>query len=201
MLYDRTCRGRGPRPGLSTAWGTGAFLYRTLGRLNAARGVANWAEALAWLREYDSGNPIEEIQFWGHGKWGQILVAGEPLSRFALRAGHPFRPTLEAIRARLIPGASAGWWFRTCETFGATAGQDFARAWTDFFGCRAAGHTFIIGYWQSGLHSLAPGAAPTWSADEGLASGTPQRPDRAKWSLPGCPNTITCLDGKVPAGW
>ena len=52
------------------------------------------------------------------------------------------------------------------------AGHDFARAWTDFFGSRAAGHTFIIGYWQSGLHTLAPGAS---AACRACSNGTLRR--------------------------
>ena len=103
------------------------------------------------------------------------------------------------LRERLAPGALV--WFRTCETFGGAAGHDFARAFTDFFGCRAAGHTFIIGYWQSGLHLLEPGQAPHWDASEGLAKGTPERPELAAWSAMGAPNTISCMTGRVPDGW
>ena len=98
MIYDWTCNGRGRLPGLSRYWGSGALLYRSLGRLDGFRGVASWAEALGWLSEYESSEPIDEIQFWGHGKWGRVLVAGESLDRGALRASHPLHPMLEAVR-------------------------------------------------------------------------------------------------------
>jgi hypothetical protein len=102
-------------------------------------------------------------------------------------------PLLHRIRARLVPGQDALWWFRTCDTFGTAKGQDFARAWTRFFGCRAAGHTHRIGVWQSGLHTLLPGAEPAWSTSEGLTpSGTPA-PSRA-----GLPNTVSFLQGRIP---
>ena len=87
------------------------------------------------------------------------------------------------------------------ETFGAAPGHDFARRLTDFLGCRAAGHTYIIGGWQSGLHSLAPGEQPAWSPHEGLKLGPPEAPREALWSRRSAPNTIHFLSGKVPAGY
>jgi len=97
--------------------------------------------------------------------------------------------------------AGAQWWFRTCETFGADAGHDFARAWTSYFDCRAAGHTYVIGPWQSGLHTLEPGARPHWSADEALIEGSAAEPQRAAWSSRREPNTISCLHGSIPPGY
>lgn len=85
-----------------------------------------------------------------------------------------------------------------CETFGAEIGQRFAKAWVDFFNCRAAGHTYIIGPFQSGLHILKPGEEPNWSPWEGLKDGTPAAPKHALWSRPSVPNTITCLHGRIP---
>lgn len=200
MVYDATQGGRGPLPGLTASWWAGAHLYRALGRLDAWHPAETWADALGWLARVRPDRPIAEIQFWGHGHWGSARVAGEVLDRAALMPAHPHRRRLEAIRARLVPGDGL-WWFRTCETFGARAGHDLARAWADFFGARAAGHTFVIGPWQSGLHSLAPGAVPDWPADEGLVAGTPGAPVKAAWSRPGAPHTVTCLAGRVPQGW
>jgi hypothetical protein len=71
----------------------------------------------------------------------------------------------------------------------------------DFFGCRVAGHTYTIGYWQSGLHSLVPGALPDWPLDEGLAAGAPRMPTRSLASSPDAPHTISCLVGEIPDGW
>ena len=102
------------------------------------------------------------------------------------------------MRARLV-SPDALWWWRTCETFGAAAGHAFARAWTTALGCRAAGHTHVIAAWQSGLHVLAPGAAPDWSADEGLAEGTPTTPIRAHPSRRTAPSTIHFLTTRLPA--
>lgn len=195
LVYDSTCVRHGF--GLSTAWSLGASLYRGLGRLDGARGVTSWEEALRWLER--QRDPIAEVQYWGHGKWGRALVDRDILNASALSPSHHLYKGLEALRERLLPGALV--WFRTCETFGASRGIDFARRLSDFLGARVAGHTFIIGFHQSGLHGLAPGCAPDWSADEGLAEGCPDEPRQAKWSSAREPRTITCLTGRVPDGW
>lgn len=192
VVYDRTCvrtRGR-----LSPIWATGTHLYRALGRIDAARGVASWDEALAWLAAQPA--PIREIQYWGHGKWGGALVESDMLDASAFRTR---RARLEAVRERLAPDALI--WFRTCETFGAKPGIAFAEQLADFFGARVAGHTYIIGFHQSGLHGLAPGARADWSAEEGLAEGTPEAPVRARWSRPWHPRTVTALHGAIPTEW
>ena len=197
IVYDRTCVGR--VGGLSTAWSGGSRLYRWLGRIDASFGATTWTEALAWIEASSRERPIAEIQFWGHGKWGCALVADDVLDARALREDSPLHSPLRAIRERLAPNAL--WWFRTCETFGADRGVDFAKGWTDFLGARAAGHTYVIGVWQSGLHGLAPGHAPDWSPSEGLAEGSAANPKRARMSLPGEERTITCFEGAVPANW
>lgn len=227
MIYDRTCTRdlltaldrktgdsigarvsraigrtaqRLPGPGLSHAWASGGVLYSALGRIDDRRGFDNWGEALRWLADYPGDRPIAEIQFWGHGKWGNARMDAEHLGLASLEGEHDHRAPLAGIRDRMVPGTGL-WWFRTCETFGAVPGQRFAEGWTDFFGCRAAGHTYIIGPWQSGLHSLGPGERPTWSVEEGLSAGTPEQPTGALWSRPSEPNTISFLHGAVPAGY
>ncbi len=199
MIYDDTCRRDVGPVGLTHTWMAGRWLYRGLGRLDVVRGVSSWPKALDWLARVARPRPIAEIQFWGHGKWGQLLIDGIPLDRSSLHEYHPHHDRLLAIRERLTDDAL--WWFRTCETFGAELGHRFARAWTSFFDCRAAGHTYIIGPWQSGLHHLAPGDEPHWSPWEGLAEGTPDEPVRAEWSTWRKPCTVTCLHNTVPREW
>lgn len=199
LVYDRTCSGR--PVGLTTAWSSGSVLYRGLGRLDGAAGVASWAEALGWLASFRASEPVQEIQYWGHGRWGRALVDRDELSSEALRPGHPLAPKLEAVRERLVPGGEALLWLRTCEAFGARAGQDFAARLADYFGARVAGHTHVIGVLQSGLRGLRPGHAPDWSAEEGLAEGTAEAPRRAHDSSPLRPRTVHFLTGRVPPSW
>jgi hypothetical protein len=199
LVYDRTCTA--VPVGLSTAWRTGASLYRSMRRLDHVRGVASWQEALGWLASVGAGEPLGEIQVWGHGRWGRVLVDRDVLDARALAPSHALRAPLEAVRERLLPGGSALVWLRTCEAFGADAGLDFAARLADFFGARVAGHTHVIGAVQSGLHGLRPGNTPDWPATEGLAEGTPHDPRRALGSSVFRPHTIHCLTGVVPDAW
>lgn len=201
MVFDRTCTGKPWRPGLSHAWGSGQHLYRALGRIDRSLGVDTWDEALHWLGSVGGDRPIAEIQYWGHGKWGLARVDTVAFNADALASTHRWAPLLDRIRERLLPDAQSLLWFRTCETLGCVPGQEFAQRLTDRLGCRVAGHTYIIGHWQSGLHSLAPGQTPSWSTTEGLREGTPENPTGAHWSRAWHPNTISFLHGRVPQGY
>lgn len=181
-------------------WGAGGVLYRGLGRLDAGLGARTWAEALDWLAAFEPRRPIAEIQYWGHGRWGEVRLADEVLSEAALQPGHRHHLRLQALAARLLPGSEGLIWFRTCETFGTAAGHRFARAWSRFFRCRVAGHTYVIGAWQSGLHGLLPDAEPDWPVDEGLAAEGETR-GLAVMSHPRAPRTITFLHGRIPEGY
>lgn len=198
LVYDATQQNRTPRA-LGLAWRAGSHLYGGLGRIDGAFGARSWAQAFEFLATTHPGRSIGELQFWGHGKWGRALIDGDSFDRRALAETHPLAGRIAAFRERLEPSALV--WFRTCETLGAHAGGDFARALGDHLGARVAGHTFVIGFFQSGLHSLLPGTSPTWAPDEGLASGSAARPGRAFSSGPRRPNTITCFDGAVPEGF
>jgi hypothetical protein len=195
IIYDDTCRSRFGQ-GLSTIWSAGAKLYRARGAVSHVEGVRDWPQALRVLAETAADRTIDEIQFWGHGRWGRLFVGEQVLDSSAFAPGHALEPALAAVRERL--SADARLWFRTCEAFGASRGHDFARAVTDYFGRPAAGHTYVIGFWQSGLHRLEPGHAPDWPAAEGLLEGSADAPRRAKVSAPGEPNTIHCFDGEFP---
>lgn len=201
MVYDRTCRGSGMFPGLSHAWGAGGGLLRTLRRLDAYRGVESWDEALRFLAEFEPDHPIAQVQFWGHGKWGSAKVDGQSLGRHALEPGDPRHGPLRAVADRMLTGEAGLWWWRTCETFGANEGQSFARELAEFLDCRVAGHTYIIGHVQSGLHTLMPGQTPQWAADEGIREGTPDEPVAAYWSKIWRPKTITFLRDTIPTGY
>jgi hypothetical protein len=201
MVYDRTCKGARVPVGLSTAWGAGSVLYRGLNRLDGTFGATSWDDALAWLATFEAPRPIAEIQYWGHGQWGRVLVDRDVLDAAALSRGHRLEARLAAVRERLLPAGESLFWLRTCEAFGAVAGHDFATRLADGLGARVAGHTFIIGAVQSGLHGLRPGHTPDWSAEEGIAEGTPAVPKRAHGSGFSLPHTITCFTGSVPAEW
>ncbi|MGE0404584.1 MAG: hypothetical protein AB7T06_48185 [Kofleriaceae bacterium] len=195
LVFDRTCVRTGG--GLTIPWFVGSHLYRALRRFDRVKGVASWSEALAWLGAIDQ--PIDELQYWGHGRWGRFLVDKEALTTDSLLANHEHHAGMRALRDRLAPGGLV--WFRTCSAFGTWRGMAFAEALADFLGARVAGHTHVIGFHQSGLHGLVPGARAHWHPAEGLADGTPDEPAKAKGSWPWAARTITCLHGAVPEAW
>ena len=195
MIYDRTCHGPGPLPGLTLTWRLGGWLYRMWGRLDGVYGASSWAEALHWLATYRSERSIAEVQFWGHGNWGCAKIAGESFDVGILSAADPRKEELDQVRDRYE--AQGLWWFRTCETFGRPVGHEFARRFADYIGVRVAGHTYVIHWAQSGLHSLTPGESPNWSVDEGVVAGR----RKGLWSTFRSPHTISCLHGQVPDGW
>ena len=198
VIYDSTQRSRPPKL-LGYSWQYGAHLYRALGRVDGVYGASTFEDAFDWLGRHRTERGISELQFWGHGKWGRLFVGAEMLDRSWLSTGHPHHAAFCRLRERLVPDALL--WFRTCETLGARAGQDFAMALADATGARVAGHTYVIGYFQSGLHCLRPGLAPHWADSEGLARGTAHAPELALSSSAEAPNTITCLDGTIPQGF
>jgi len=198
IVFDRTQEERSPKA-LGWSWRYGTLLYRAIGRVDGAFGARSLSEMWHWLATHERDRQIAELQFWGHGKWGRFFVAEHSLGSELLTASHAQHAAFLRFRERLT--ADALIWFRTCETLGAQAGRDFAARLGDATGARVAGHTFVIGFFQSGLHCLAPGAATQWAIDEGLQRGTPSSPLKALTSHPGAPNTITCFDGAVPAGF
>ena len=191
-----------PRAGerfLRTSWRTGARLYAGLGRVDHHFGARSWQEALEWLGTIAPERKIAELQLWGHGHWGLAKIDSDTLSMASFRRGHAHRPLVERLAQRMDEDALL--WFRTCETLGADAGQAFATACTEELGVRVAGHTFVIGVLQSGLHGLLPGRAPHWDPEEGLKRGTPARPVEAHGSSPDAPHTIHFMNGQVPPAW
>ncbi|MEZ4225631.1 MAG: hypothetical protein R3B13_32060 [Polyangiaceae bacterium] len=199
VVYDVHDRFRRGRPGLSPAWAVGARLYRGLGHVTHALPASSLEQLFSWFARLSPTTTIEEVQWWSHGKWGNAMIGKERLDAKALTRGSALAGGVDALAARLSP--TSLFWLRTCESFGARRGLDFARALSTRLACRVAGHTHVIGPWQSGLHSLTPGAEPTWSAAEGLIAGTPTSPRRAAVSLPGLPNTIFCMQSTIPDGW
>lgn len=181
---------------LSMVWSAGAKLYRARGLIDRALGASSWQEALDFVATWAPEQALAEVQFWGHGKWGDARIGDERFDVQTLRRADPHAAALSAIARRVEPGSL--FWFRTCETLGAVPGQHFAASLADRLGCRVAGHTYIIDALQSGLHALDPGRVPDWEPSEGVLTGTPERPLTALRSTAKAPRTITCFEGVLP---
>lgn len=197
VVYDATGHGRAAvQPLLTRSWRIGVELYRHYPqdqRADATFGATSWMDAVAWLASVRPGEGIDEIQYWGHGLPGRLFIARDVLTAHALTSS-PLGDDWRAVAARLSP-SSLVWW-RTCSAFAGQAGHTLASTMASFFNCRVAGHTYVIGPLQSGLHSVTPSQQPTWSITEGLhADGS------SLTSTPWAPNTITCLHGAFPSTW
>jgi hypothetical protein len=185
-------------PGLSPIWQAGTLLHRLTRAADASLGATNWPEALAWAAatSRERGRPIASLQVWGHGGWGSMAIGATALDRAALQPGHALAGPLDALRGALA-GPESLFWLRCCSAFGHSTGQRFAEALAQRLGCRVAGHTHIIGFFQSGTHSLRPGEEAAWGADEGVKKSGGQALS-ALTSTPGAPNTVSCLTLGLP---
>lgn len=186
--------------GLTPIWAAGALLHRVAGAADAQRAVTSWGEALAWAvrTARERGRKIASLQAWGHGGWGYMRLGTSRLDEAALRPDAALAGALAAFRDELV-GPDALVWLRCCSAFGHT-GRSFARALADRLGCRVASHTYIIGLYQSGTHSLRPGETPGWDPREGVRfhNGAPVG---AKGSSPAEPNTVSCFTLDLPRGY
>src|SRR5512140_1257584 len=91
--------------GLTRFWRMGAALHRGIWRADAATGARTWKEALAWAaaRAEGAGQPIDELQIWGHGGWGYMALGETRLDVGTLRA--ELAPEIGALTRALAPGA------------------------------------------------------------------------------------------------
>lgn len=178
--------------GLTHTWLAGGWLYRALGRIDRAQGFYSWEDALGWLVLTDPGRPIAEIEIWNHGSPGRSWMLQDRVLDASSPTSKQYGDLMALLRTRLAPNARI--WFRSCSVFAGLSGHNFARAWTDFFGCRIAAHTHIINFWQAGLHTARPGVPPHWPLDEGGVGGR----DVSVWSSP---NRISCLQNSFPDSW
>ena len=185
-------------PGLSPIWRAGTVLHRLTRAADASLAATSWSEALLWAATTSraQGRPIRSLQLWGHGGWGSMTIGGTTLDTAALAADHPLAAPLDALRDAL-DGPASLFWMRCCSAFGHSVGQRFAEALAVRLGCRVAGHTHIIGVFQSGAHSLRPGEKARWSVDEGVrkANGQAVGALTSTWRAG---NTVSCLALELP---
>lgn len=179
---------------LRFSWITGGKFYSMFRSVEHYAGFLSWIEAIKWLLSVEPDKKINSIQFWGHGSPGRVWINGDFLSARSVLASSSHRELLINLKQRLTKDSLV--WFRSCNVFTGKEGHLFATTMSKFLDCTVASHTFIVGPWQSGLHTIKPGEEPTWSVEEGLGVN-----GEKLWSMPWSPNTIFCLTGKIPKGW
>jgi hypothetical protein len=183
MIYDASEEDRNPF--LAASWFWGARLYKARNKLDHYKGVRSLDEMIEYVLKFDS---VDELEFWGHGREGAFFIDNKRIgwNNLAERFGD---------MRNVFHDDSLIWW-RTCSTFHGEYGHRFAATAAEVFKCRVAGHTFIIGPWQSGLHSLEPGQDPYWPENEGDKNKSEVR-SSAPWHR----NTIFCTKADIPSGW
>ena len=183
------------RLGLSPAWWVGAKLHALARSLSGvayrSAGVRSWEEAILFAVRCAREAPIAELQVWGHGGWGFMDLGDTRLDR-------PRLASLDPLAEVLAQDAQV--WLRCCSAFGGRAGRAFAPALAERLRRRVVGHTYVIGALQSGTHSLAPGARPSWPLEEGVVM-VDGEPRSAKDSGVREPRTLGCLRLDLPAGF
>ena len=202
MIYDATTIKDGwdgfGNDGLAYSWFAGSRLYRWARWLDEVKGVTSWEEALDWVLEQGKDAKISQIQYWGHGSWGNVWIGKTALNKATVTKDSELHRKWAEVKKVLSDDALI--WFRTCSTFGNGGGQAFARRFTDFMECKVAAHTHIIGPLQGGLHSLSPGQDIYWPQKEGVLVGDNGK-ESSLWTEWKTPNTIVCLRGVLPEGW
>lgn len=183
---------------LRTSWVVGGALYKLCGKVDLYSGFQSWFSALQWLLEVSQKNKIASIQFWGHGTPGNVWINESTLSLASISINAQQRQLLQSIKNNL--DSNTTFWFRSCNVFTGKHGQLFAKSFSNFMNCKVAGHTFIIGPWQSGLHTITPGQQPTWPIGEGMDQNKDGK-TKLLWSKPWSPNTITCMNSEIPEDW
>ena len=178
---------------LRFSWVTGGKFYRMFRSLEHHSGFDSWTEALKWILSVEPERKINSIQFWGHGSPGRVWINGESLSARSVLATSDHRQLLLKLKQRLDKNSVV--WFRSCNVFSGQEGHLFAKVISKMLECKVASHTYIVGPWQSGLHTIRPDEEPNWDVDEGIDDG------KKLMSLPWSPNTVFCLTSEIPKGW
>lgn len=203
MIYDRTALDDGfdireSNDNLTMSWVLGAKLYKATRSVDLVKGVASWAEALEWLNTVNPSEKIEQIQIWGHGWPGRSYIGKEFITLDDVVSG-PLSDGFAKLKNRLTPDSII--WFRNCAVFCGEPGHKFAEGFSTHMGCVAAAHTYIIGLFQAGLHTIKPGQKAYWPVTEGIEEGPASWPKKIRWSRMWSENSIFCLRSDIPKGW
>jgi hypothetical protein len=192
-IYDRTAlfdNVKNSNDILTYSWMYGSRMFKLFNSLDTAKGVSSWEEAFSFLEEFSKTTVITGVQFWGHGAPGVAAIGGELLNR---KKTSQYKERLSNIGSRM--SEDAYWWWRTCGTYGRETGKHFAEHFTKTLGRKTAGHTHVIGFWQSGGHVIRPEQKAHWSDVEGFAG---DQMISSNWNRP---NTIICAQTKIPKNW
>jgi hypothetical protein len=151
-------------------------------------GVSSWDDAYEKvLGAVRPGTRLMELQWWGDGSPGAPRINGKT----------PPDDFWQPLSTLVTPDSLV--WFRMCSVLFGRKGQSFAERTADELACRVAGHTRVIGVWQSGLCSVRPGVIqPFFPLDGYRWKEEDWQKNTSGWREP---RTIFCARMSVPGGW
>lgn len=201
MIYDKTKLVDGKIDGqdaLTSSWMAGGALYRAFRWLDRSKGVSTWEEALEWILSECRDGAVSTIQFWGHGNRGRASVGQQVMNKILLQ-DEKIASLVREIGSLMHEDGL--WWFRSCLTFGGIEGKEFAKEFSTILNRRVAASTYIVGWWQSGYHSLKPGEDPYWPDTEGMILSEDNHYLGDMKSKRKEPNTVWCISKNLPESW
>jgi hypothetical protein len=125
--------------------------------------VHSWDEAMQRLCAIAAEEKLSELQFWGHGAPGRVLIGHHALDAAYLQSSALFQRWVAMEPFRSSPSPLV--WFRTCETMRGDAGRSLAELLCGLLRCRVAGYTQYIHVLQRGLVVASPTEPARWRDD------------------------------------
>ena len=159
FIYDKT------QSWLTASWWFGAALRSLRPGKDVILHVNSWADMVEQLSKLPEKS-VTRVEYWGHGLSSAVECNNDLLTYKEVY------PLLERV-AHVMSGPDALWFWRTCKTFWGVPGFQYASECVRVLGCRVAGFSHKIWWWQSGLRYMGPEDSPEWDHKDG-----------GKWSLP-----------------
>ena len=184
IIYDRNPGVDWTNKFLKLCWALGARLQVLFGVADACYGAGSWNDVYTWLASLGPCQ-FELIQYWGHGSPGCVWLHSRMLRWFEF---------INVLRPLVTKDTVL--WFRTCNSFRGTSGQEFSRVLANGLRCTVAGHTRTIGLIQGGLHTRKQDTLPSWRTSEGELPDS-WLPGYMRWG----PNSVWFWQTKIPEGW
>ncbi len=174
LIYDAV-----PEAFVNQTWSAGAKMFAS--KFDRVIAGKSWDDIVAKLAASDV--VYDEVQFWGHGSFGEIYVAGRTA------------PKKFWIELATHVKKSSYVWLRVCSFAATQSGKHEMVRLADQLDCTILANTFSIGQWgvQSGLKSVNSSHLPNWPDSEGWNGRT------CIGSAPWRPETVTALQMSIPS--
>ena len=97
LVYDAACRGPGPTRWLGRAFAIGRHTHALARPWDLVVPARTWSDAIDGVLAGCEHAGIADLQYWGHGKWGRVLIGADSLDGDAISPGGPMHDRLSLI--------------------------------------------------------------------------------------------------------